>query len=231
MSTSLMSSPFAAAIQSRTKIGLSTPSQTPALSSSSSSSSSSVSPVSSIPSTSSSTHSSSSVSSSVVSTIPTSSTSLNTVGYPNLNNPLLINHNVSFSSANPVGTVATTLTPMEVDIPSSKPRSRGDDSLSSGDLTHDWVIGFNPAVPRQLDIDLAHTLEHDSVVCCVKFSADGKFLATGYNHCACIYDVETGKKIQYAHTHTQKKKKRERERERECVFRFRQGAGGDVCRS
>jgi glucose repression regulatory protein TUP1 len=89
-----------------------------------------------------------------------------------------------------VGTMA-----MEVDIPPSKPRSKGDDSAPSTDVAHDWVIGFNPAVPRRLDIDLAYTLEHDSVVCCVKFSADGKFLATGYNHCACIYDVETGKKI------------------------------------
>jgi glucose repression regulatory protein TUP1 len=91
--------------------------------------------------------------------------------------------------------------------------SRGSNSASSGALTspsikqqpqeesegHDWVIGFNPAVSRRLDIDLGHTLEHDSVVCCVKFSADGKYLATGFNKSANVFDAETGKKV---HTFT-----------------------------
>jgi hypothetical protein len=34
-----------------------------------------------------------------------------------------------------------------------------------------------------------------SVVCCVKFSGDGKYLATGCNRIAQIYDVQTGQKI------------------------------------
>jgi WD40 repeat protein len=34
----------------------------------------------------------------------------------------------------------------------------------------------------------------DSVVCCVKFSFDGKFLATGCNRTAQIYDTTTGQK-------------------------------------
>jgi len=34
----------------------------------------------------------------------------------------------------------------------------------------------------------------DSVVCCVRFSADGKFLATGCNRTAQIYDTKTGQK-------------------------------------
>lgn len=33
-----------------------------------------------------------------------------------------------------------------------------------------------------------------SVVCCVRFSADGKFLATGCNRTAQIYDTKTGLK-------------------------------------
>ena len=33
-----------------------------------------------------------------------------------------------------------------------------------------------------------------SVVCCVRFSADGKFLATGCNRTAQIYDAKTGHK-------------------------------------
>jgi len=35
------------------------------------------------------------------------------------------------------------------------------------------------------------------VVCCVKFSADGKFLATGCNRTAQIYDVKDGRKVWY----------------------------------
>ena len=34
----------------------------------------------------------------------------------------------------------------------------------------------------------------DSVVCCVRFSADGKYLATGCNRTAQIYDTMTGQK-------------------------------------
>lgn len=37
-----------------------------------------------------------------------------------------------------------------------------------------------------------------SVVCCVRFSADGRYLATGCNRTAQIYDVKTGHKSWYA---------------------------------
>jgi len=56
----------------------------------------------------------------------------------------------------------------------------------------DWFAIFNPKVPRLLDVDLVHTLEHNSVVCCVRFSQDGKFVATGCNRSAQIYDVKSG---------------------------------------
>ncbi|ORX88725.1 WD40 repeat-like protein [Basidiobolus meristosporus CBS 931.73] len=59
----------------------------------------------------------------------------------------------------------------------------------------DWFAIFNPRVPRQLNVDLAHTLDHSSVVCCVRFSNDGKYLATGCNRSAQIYDVQNGSKI------------------------------------
>ncbi|KAK3692581.1 rco-1 [Podospora appendiculata] len=62
-------------------------------------------------------------------------------------------------------------------------------------IKDDWWVIFNQAVPRVLDVDLVHTLQHESVVCCVRFSADGKFVATGCNRSAQIYDVETGDKI------------------------------------
>lgn len=59
----------------------------------------------------------------------------------------------------------------------------------------DWFAIFNPNVPRTLDVNLVHTLDHDSVVCCAKFSADGKYLATGCNRAAIIFDVKTGQKV------------------------------------
>jgi glucose repression regulatory protein TUP1 len=59
----------------------------------------------------------------------------------------------------------------------------------------DWWVVFNPAVARVLDVDLVHTLQHESVVCCVRFSADGKYVATGCNRSAQIYDVASGEKI------------------------------------
>lgn len=62
-------------------------------------------------------------------------------------------------------------------------------------MKDDWWVIFNQAVPRVLDVDLVHTLQHESVVCCVRFSHDGKFVATGCNRSAQIYDVTTGEKI------------------------------------
>jgi glucose repression regulatory protein TUP1 len=59
----------------------------------------------------------------------------------------------------------------------------------------DWFAIFNPEVPRVLDVDLLHTLQHESVVCCVRFSHDGKYVATGCNRSAQIFDVVTGSKI------------------------------------
>eukprot|EP01111_Echinosteliopsis_oligospora_P011283 TRINITY_DN3688_c0_g1_i1.p1 TRINITY_DN3688_c0_g1~~TRINITY_DN3688_c0_g1_i1.p1 ORF type:complete len:631 (+),score=141.31 TRINITY_DN3688_c0_g1_i1:213-2105(+) len=59
----------------------------------------------------------------------------------------------------------------------------------------DWIVGYNPGVQTNLNIDLMHNLNHQSVVCCVKFSADGKYLSTGCNKSAQIYDVESGKKV------------------------------------
>jgi glucose repression regulatory protein TUP1 len=59
----------------------------------------------------------------------------------------------------------------------------------------DWFAIFNPQVPRVLDVDLLHTLQHESVVCCVRFSHDGKYVATGCNRAAQIFDVVTGQKV------------------------------------
>ncbi|KAL2271865.1 hypothetical protein VTJ83DRAFT_1236 [Remersonia thermophila] len=62
-------------------------------------------------------------------------------------------------------------------------------------VREDWWAIFNQTVPRVLDVDLVHTLVHESVVCCVRFSYDGKYVATGCNRSAQIFDVQTGEKI------------------------------------
>lgn len=62
-------------------------------------------------------------------------------------------------------------------------------------VEQDWHAIFNPECAKVLDVDLVHTLVHESVVCCVRFSHDGKFVATGCNRSAQIYDVVTGTKV------------------------------------
>ncbi|KIJ99824.1 hypothetical protein K443DRAFT_157987 [Laccaria amethystina LaAM-08-1] len=59
----------------------------------------------------------------------------------------------------------------------------------------DWVVLYNPNVKETLDINLVHTFVHESFVCCVHFSADGRYLATGCNHTAQIFDTTTGEKV------------------------------------
>ena len=59
----------------------------------------------------------------------------------------------------------------------------------------DWFAIFNPRIPRSLDVDLVHTLVHESVVCCVRFSHDGRYVATGCNRSAQIFEVATGSQV------------------------------------
>lgn len=58
-------------------------------------------------------------------------------------------------------------------------------------MGEDWFAIFNPNVRRVLDVELVHNFAHSSVVCCVRFSLDGKYVATGCNRSAQIYDVAT----------------------------------------
>lgn len=59
----------------------------------------------------------------------------------------------------------------------------------------DYYVLYNPEVPRRLDVELAHLFDHTSVVCCVRFLNDGKFLATGCNKTTQVYNVETGELV------------------------------------
>lgn len=59
----------------------------------------------------------------------------------------------------------------------------------------DWAAVFNPRFQPKLEIDLMHTLSHTSVVCCVRFSHDGRYIATGCNRIAQIFDVSSGQPV------------------------------------
>ncbi|KAJ9077811.1 transcription repressor [Entomophthora muscae] len=59
----------------------------------------------------------------------------------------------------------------------------------------DWVAIFNPEIPNALSIELLGTLDHASIVCCVRFSHDASYLATGCDRTAQIYDTATAQKI------------------------------------
>ncbi|KAK3100915.1 general transcription repressor, partial [Teratosphaeriaceae sp. CCFEE 6253] len=54
---------------------------------------------------------------------------------------------------------------------------------------------------RRLDVELVFNLPHQSVVCCVRFSHDGRFVATGCNRSAQIFDVTTGKQVCHLQDH------------------------------
>ncbi|CDK29042.1 unnamed protein product [Kuraishia capsulata CBS 1993] len=59
----------------------------------------------------------------------------------------------------------------------------------------EFYLLFNPNVPKKADIKLLHSFDHASVVCCVRFSKDGKFLATGCNKLTQVFSVDTGELI------------------------------------
>lgn len=56
----------------------------------------------------------------------------------------------------------------------------------------DYYVLYNPAFKRDLDVEMMQSLDHSSVVCCVKFSKSGEFIATGCNKTTQVFDVKTG---------------------------------------
>lgn len=61
-------------------------------------------------------------------------------------------------------------------------------------MASDWVLGYNPSAKTKISISLQNSLDHSSVVCCVKFNKEGTFLATGCNHAAHVYRIGTFQK-------------------------------------
>ena len=79
--------------------------------------------------------------------------------------------------------------PLDVDLPSYPPELKIEGSDRS------VLFNSSPKVQRVLDVNLVHTLMHNSVVSCVKFSQDGKWVATGSDGTAQIYNAKTGAKV------------------------------------
>ena len=45
---------------------------------------------------------------------------------------------------------------------------------------------------ESMKVNLMHSLQHSSIVCCVKFSGDGRYVAAGCNRVAYLYDAAAG---------------------------------------
>ncbi|KAI6148575.1 WD40-repeat-containing domain protein [Pisolithus tinctorius] len=63
-----------------------------------------------------------------------------------------------------------------------------------------WLVVFNPDAPRQMDVQLHKRYVHDGVVCCIKFSSDGRWLAVGTNNAVILYDLTQDQKVTFSLT-------------------------------
>lgn len=59
----------------------------------------------------------------------------------------------------------------------------------------DYYVLYNPAFEKLLDIELIHSLDHSSVVCCVRFLKLGDLIATGCNKTTQVFNVKTGELV------------------------------------
>jgi len=62
-------------------------------------------------------------------------------------------------------------------------------------LGEDWFAIFNKHIPSSLDVNLLHTFEHDNIVTCLRFSPDGRYIATRCRRTAQIFDLGLGQKV------------------------------------
>lgn len=56
----------------------------------------------------------------------------------------------------------------------------------------DWHVIYNPHIPKRVEIDQMHAIEHDEIVCCVRFSSNGQYIATASNKTVKIFETQTG---------------------------------------
>lgn len=59
----------------------------------------------------------------------------------------------------------------------------------------EWEVTYPKNGRRTLEVSLIHSFIHDSVVCCVRISPDGRLLATGCNRVTALYDTASGRRI------------------------------------
>eukprot|EP00899_Mesostigma_viride_P004763 jgi/Mesvir1/14288/Mv09718-RA.6 len=78
--------------------------------------------------------------------------------------------------------------------PPSQPPQQQPPARYTGD---GWSTYHNPACPqgRAAQIELQHSWDHPSIICCVRYSSDGRMVATGCNHEANVYNAITGKHL------------------------------------
>lgn len=66
--------------------------------------------------------------------------------------------------------------------------------------SYDWLVSYNLKIPRALSLNLLHSINFDGgVVCCVRFSVDGRVLAASGNKLCSFYSVETGHLLSSLH--------------------------------
>jgi len=71
---------------------------------------------------------------------------------------------------------------------------------SSAVSNHEWQFSYlnaekDKAQGERPGLDLMHCIDHESVVCCVRFNAKGTQLATGCKKTVQVFDVESGKRV------------------------------------
>lgn len=63
---------------------------------------------------------------------------------------------------------------------------------------NDWGVTYGRSAngaPVSMKVSLQNSLTHNSVVCCVRYSWDGQYLATGFNRSAHILDAVNGQVV------------------------------------
>jgi hypothetical protein len=68
---------------------------------------------------------------------------------------------------------------------------------SPSEAVHDWQFSYlnaekDKAIGQRPALELLRCIDHESVVCCVRFNAKGTQLATGCKKTVQVFDVESG---------------------------------------